>query len=382
MKEKIVLFVYQNPILYPPTINAANLLIEKGYEVHLVGLSYPVPGYIEINANVNTLYLGKLRSGWLGVINYFLIFIRFFLLIKEIKPKNIISYDAYASVITGALGFIYKVKWVYYQHDYFEQPVGLWQTLIFKLEAYFTRFAIFWCFPQIERSELFKKRVGRDMEVLIIHNGPRRSWGIGDNMPHVLIDRVKQKFNNVLIYQGGWSYDFHLDNLVRIMAHVNKECCLMLIGKEHEIGIQKELEALIVQLKLEDRVFIVDDYIPYDELSTITRYCDIGVTILLTDEDKIPVNLKHLAGASNKIGEYAAAGLHILTSGSQSNKYFFKNYPIATFCDPYDHVSSAQKVNELLNDKVSLVQLGEKSKLCFDETLNFDIQFEKLLNRL
>ena len=382
MKKKVILFIYSNPLLYPPTINAATILIEKGYDVYVVGFFFEIPGDIYVNDNVRLINFGHTHDGLIGILNFVKCHVLLMRLCIRTKPFRIISYDTFASVVTGNVAKMLKIKWIYYQHDFWDDPVGIWQKIVFQYERRIVKNADFWCFPQIQRAQIYKSLVGGNKKIIIVHNGPR--LGSHNLMldPNILIQGLRNRFKYILIYQGGWSFDYRLDYIIRMMPFIMSDCCLLLLGKEHEPGVLKSLHSLAENLNVSERVIFHDRYIKYDDLQSVTNFCDIGITIPLKDNDTQKVNLKYLAGASNKACEYANASLHILVSNAYANVEFYKDYPIVTYCNPDNSMECAEKINCLLKDEVALQRKKNRSKYYFDNFLNFDLQFEKLLNEL
>ena len=81
--KKILLFVYSNPELYPPTINAANIFSEKGHNVILVGFLSEIPGSIKIHKEIRIINLGLLKLGIHGVFQYLRTIFRLILITKK-----------------------------------------------------------------------------------------------------------------------------------------------------------------------------------------------------------------------------------------------------------------------------------------------------------
>jgi hypothetical protein len=63
-------FVLSDPRYYPPTIHAANILVEKGNKVHLVGFNCNYTFGVPINPKIKITFLGSQKKGVLAILQY------------------------------------------------------------------------------------------------------------------------------------------------------------------------------------------------------------------------------------------------------------------------------------------------------------------------
>ncbi len=380
---KFILFIYSDPHLYPPTVNAANILVEKGHEVFLVGYKLIVPGRITINSKVNLIYIAKITHGWKGLLQYLHSYWFLFKIVLFQKVDWIISYDAFAAGPVMVVSKLLNKKWVYYQHDFWSNPKGIYHKLLHRLELISSRRASIVCFPQEDRLRIFQNLTRSLFNyTVIVHNGPRLSW-IHRNNRHELIVNLNKKYENIIVYQGGWAHEFNLDVYIRALSLCKiQNVCLLFIGKEHEKGIKDYLLNIGKSLAIRDQLYFHDTYIPYDEILDITKFCKIGLSIPMISEEKNTTNIYYLAGASNKLGEYIACGLPILVSDTSSNHKFFDKYGTAFFFSPDDPIEIANLFDSLLINEGVLIQKSKHNTNVFKTTLNFDIQFSKLLEMI
>ena len=61
--RSIALVILSDPKIYPPTVNAANILADKGFNVFLYGIKYNYPDKIELHPKVNLKYIGIQKKG-------------------------------------------------------------------------------------------------------------------------------------------------------------------------------------------------------------------------------------------------------------------------------------------------------------------------------
>jgi glycosyltransferase involved in cell wall biosynthesis len=382
MQEKaktVALFIVSDPKIYPPTINAANLLSEKGFHVVLYGIKYPnSKDKAYLNPNIQVKYLGSHQTGLKNLFQYFFIL---FKLTKDTiiyKYDWIIAYDPFSVLPAFIAAKISGTKWIYHQHDFWEFPIGIFQKILYKLEYILGSKADWVSFPQEFRANLFKERSGLNKMPLIVYNGPRLKWIDQIEKCNPKIHQMKSEYKHIIIYQGGLSKFFGLDNLIRSIPYCKSRFILILLGKELETGIKMEFIQLATDNDVSDKVYFWDEYVPYDELPQITSFCDIGIAKLTLPDSLAPINDRYLAGASNKLIEYMASGLPIISADSEDNRKFFKEDQIGILCDANSPEKIAIAIDQLLVNDEFRIEISNNNKNQFLGKYNFDFQFNKV----
>lgn len=378
--KSILLLIYSDPLHFPPTINAANILAEKGNKVYLVGYENTDNWSQVLNSSVFFESLGYPKKRLYSVVAFIksIFFLRKFL--QKHKIVWLISYDA-KSVLPSFIATLFtKTKWIYHQHDFWEHPHGLWEKFIWTTERKLTRYANHVSFPQAQRALIFKKIASLKREPIIVFNGPRKGWLelVADESK--IIKEYRQKFSYLLIYQGGWSKYFVLERLFDAIALCKLNVGLILLGEEREKGVRDYYIQYLQNLGISDRVFLASKYIPYEELPGYTKYCDLAIAKLTGDSDEAPFNDRYLIGAANKITEYIACGLPIILQQSEPNRLFLERYPIAIMTNTNDKIAFANTIDEILLNEVKRKDMAQKNKEIFRNELNFDDQFDKIIN--
>ncbi|MDB5223202.1 MAG: glycosyl transferase [Chitinophagaceae bacterium] len=379
-KAGVVLLIYSDPFHFPPTINAANILAEKGLDVHLIGFKNIDDWSQELNKEIKLINIGDFQTGFKSFVKYFksIFFLRRYM--KKNKISWLIGYDP-KSVLPAFIGTRYrKTKWIYHQHDFWQTPVGIWENFLWNTERTLSKYADYVSFPQVHRAEYFKKFARLKEFPLIIFNGPRKKWLESAIDENSLISDFRKKFTYILIYQGGWSKYFALERLFDALALCKSNTALIMLGEEREKGLRSHYFKYIEDKGITERVYLAKKYIPYDELPGFTKYCDAAIGKLTGDLDAAPFNDRYLIGAANKITEYVACGLPVILQYSKPNKEYLKKYPIGILTDTKDKESFAKTIDELLTDSENLKFIKENNKKIFENTLNFDFQFQKIVD--
>jgi glycosyltransferase involved in cell wall biosynthesis len=380
--KSVALLIYSCPFHFPPTINAANILAEKGYDVHLFGLKNEDNWSQQLDERVRLTFFGEMTGGFYGWKNFFksIFFLRRYF--KKHHVGTLISYDA-ISVLPAYLSTkSTKTKWIFHQHDFWEAPKGRWQSLLWKAERKLTRFAYKVSFPQTQRAEYFQKVAGLKEMPVIVYNGPRKKWLQPGSSPDPVITAMREKFRYVLIYQGGWSLYFGLEAIFDALAVCKTDTCLIMLGEEREKGVRDSYLAYLDKLGISDKVYLAEKYIPYEALPGFTQYADAAIGKLTGDSDDAPFNDRFLIGAANKITEYIACGLPVILQDSAPNRAFFKEYPVGILTDSNDKNVFAKAIDDLMNDGARRSEMAHANRSLFESELNFDHQFQKIIDLL
>ena len=374
----MALVVLSEPQTYPPTINAANILAEQGHRVFVYGIKYDTKDKIALHPNITMKYWGSQAKGIFNVLKYCTIYFR--LLIDSFSKKFdwIIAYDAFAVGPTYITAKLRNIKWIYHQHDWWEQPIGLFQKTVNKLEFKWGSKATVVSFPQTKRAELYQQQTGMASLPLIVYNGPRLAWVAEPQPMHPFLQSIKNTYPNILVYQGGLSSYFGLQNLVAALPKHSANTALLFIGRELELGIINKLNAVAKEYKVEPNIFYWKEYVSYDALPAITSYCTVGIAKLTHNNMYAPINDKFIAGASNKIAEYMACSLPIIASNTDDNIAYYTPHNIGVLCNTNSVDAIVAALDTLLLNKQFAHTMGNNNKHNFNTIYNFDKQFQKI----
>ena len=381
-REKIAFVILNNPMIFPPTMNAAGILAEQGFEVDIFALRFNRGGdEIDIPDCVNINYVGDLKGGF-----YFrFIFIKMIIKIVESALKNnykwIFSYNMTA-VIPGYLASKFsQSKFLYHNHDdtVVKDKYGFYPFLK-RMEYRWARKANVVSYPQQKRAEDFCENAKLYDLPLIVKNGPRDNWC--DNGDATDFLSLKQQFDKLLIYQGGLNWERGIKNIIDIFSNIKGNVGLVLIGKtDNDAKFKKELERYLVDLKLSNKVVVLP-VMNYSKLAGLTKNCDIGFGVMMNEADNKSYNVKYLAGASNKLVEYMACGLGSIVPNTKEYVDYVSSKGIGLVVSPNEPKESAQIIEEILFDDEKLNRMKHLALENFTENESFDKQFAKILKRI
>ena len=378
-RKNIALVIYADPFHFPPTINAANILAEQGFNVYLIGYDNSDNWSQHLDPKVIPKSLGPVKTGFLSLVQYIrsIIFLRKFL--KANNIEWVIGYDAKSVLPVYLAAWKRKTKWIYHQHDFWELPVGWWQKFLWSSERKLAKHADFVSFPQLQRAEYFQQVAGLPTLPIIIFNGPRKQWLDEGCCEDEILSGLRKKFKFLLIYQGGWSTHFKLERLFDAIKVAPDDIGLVMLGEEREQGLRNHYVEYLESHGIRERVYLAEKYIPYEKLTGFTKFCDAAIGKLTGDDDQAPFNDRYLIGAANKITEYIACGLPVILQESAPNKLFLKKYPVGILVETTDRIKFATALTELLRDNNKIESIKFANKKLFLEELNFDHQFQPVL---
>lgn len=375
MKKRVALVMLSDPSLYPPTLNAATILVEEGYQVDLIGLRYKKQEAVKIDHRVNFKYIGNLDRG----IYFRYIYLKlFFLMIISALTQKYTFYVCYnhKAMLPVYLGALISGKnWIYHNHDISIWPEKYGFNYFLK---WFERWSInksnLMVLPQNERSEYFIEEMGLDNELLIIYNCPLKNWP--KNKIHSSIIEYHNNYK-IILYQGDLNWKRGLRNIILSMEYWDDDWLLCLVGKNDlEDSFHEVAHELHQTLKSKAELLILPAQ-DYYTLSSITAYCHIGLAVMLKNAEDTNLNIQMLAGASNKVAEYMASGLPIIAPDSEGYDEIFNRYECGLTLDPQNIQSIANSIRYILDNDYE--KSSNNSKSAFENEYNYNYQFDKLM---
>lgn len=379
VRRCLVAAIYAHPEGYPPTLNAVSLLsqtfqdIELLYRPHLREV-FSYPRNVHLHASGERMSEAEQMS--LPVARRYLLFAGFCRDLRELleakRPEVVLVYDPLALLaLTVVLPLVSgrPLLW-YHNHDVLE-PGRLRRLSLAWFSDYaqrlmFSRLDIF-SLPARERERYFPMARLRGQYVFLPNLPSLRQIELASKA-----DRDPTKLR--LIFQGRVSQGHGLEELIAALP-------LRVAGRDVELvlagWITPEFEA-----KLRDAVVLrgaasfvrFAGYLPYARLHELTASCDIGIAVY---RDTSVMN-SSVATASNKIYEYAAAGLPILYLDTPHFREHLGHFEWAIAWD--GETSGVPLVLSRIAGNCEVLSLAARASC--RESLNFDRHFDAVLNVL
>ena len=309
--ECITVAIYTHPEFYPPLLNAIDELAREFANIQIVTRnlytsSWKYPTAVQMFSSGKAMKIDeseKASTGW--KIRSFLRFTRtLYRSLKRRKSTWIMCNDPISlfafRLIRPFLG--YTIKLWYHSHDVAEltsmRKYSVGYFAVRSEQRYFSRIDLF-TLPAEARLNFYPTDMLKG-KWIVVPNYPSMHRMKPDQTPNLsLNDDLK------LLYQGRISDEHGLEELLDFVKS-DPTILLTMVGPGQEVYIRK-LKDRIKELGICNRSYILDA-VPYEGLQEITRKHHLGLAI------NKPVNTLYSTAvmASNKIYEYAAAGLPIL----------------------------------------------------------------------
>ncbi len=376
--QKIVVGLYAHPENYPPTLNAIAELAKHASQIQIVHRPHreavwEYPPEVELHPSGQKISPQQQeRASMVRKIVWFVAFTwKLGLLLYRNKPACVLIYDDLALL---SLTILYKlgllpvstVLW-YHNHDLLIQTrkLSLSWWAVKSQNWIFPRLDIF-TYPAKERLAYFPMHRFKG-GAYFLPNYPRINGPLGQ----LKRSSTPQKELR-LIYQGAITPGHGLEECIACLPYHVAGCTLNLtiIGPIEEV-YRETLLGLVKFHNVEEKVEIRPP-VPYAQLANITAQHHLGLAIL-TQTDNL--NHQTAATASNKIVEYAAAGLPIVYFDQPSQNSFLGQFSWAFACD-LSLKSWTNCLQKIIENYETVSQTAFKD---FELHLNFESYFNQIL---
>lgn len=369
------MFVQATEAAYlPPVINAAMLMAEAGWTVNVVtaplaeaGLAFPEHPRIAVDR------LPARPTHVMTKFDYLRYTARVLRLARNIRPDVIYASDPLgagpgllAARATGA-------RLVYHEHDS-PAPDGT-RLMPRRMRAAAARRADIVIFPNRDRAELARSEIGFAAERLrIVWNVPRRG-----EMPPRHHERPEQPM--IVYYHGHISPTLLPESLVGAIQRFQGAIRLDVLGYEvssaggyldrlQRTAMAADGQPLVRYLGVASR----------DALLARAAQAHLGVALMPASSSD--VNLRYLAGASNKVFDYMAAGLPVLVSDLPEWRRLVAQPGFAHTCDPTSVDSIAAGLRWFHGNPLGRREMGARNRAKISIDWNYDTAFAPVMDLL
>jgi glycosyltransferase involved in cell wall biosynthesis len=378
--KTLVVAIYSHPEYYPPTLNALEILsgfYDKIFVLHrnIEGFDWKYPANVQLVAP-SSLYSVRVveKSSFVKKVGWFLLFCyRFLRLLWKTRPDSILLYDSLAVLGYRVVKMFAKqapVCW-YHNHDVSEEKYIRKYSLswwAWKSEPWLFRQLTIFSLPAMERKMYFPMEQLKG-QFFFLPNFPSK------NIYNSYRKAGKSRDAAIkLLYQGSIGELHGLEEIISILGEKisNRSLHLVLKGfvdpayldKLYEIGRNLGVEKQI-------------QYIPpsgYREVIENAFNCDIGIGI----HKKSDIMNQTLGTASNKIYEYAAAGMPVLLYDNEHFRSTLEGKEWVFFTD-----TTGDSLKEIVSTIIdSYDSLSAMAMNDFNKNMNFENSFNKVTEYL
>lgn len=371
--HRILFLQCTNPGAYPPLIHAATLMGQRGWcPTFLSAPTRDRPLRMPPNSSVQE-YATRLRpSHVMGKSEYAEYLAKAAGLALRLRPAAIYASDPLSAAPALLAARLAGALLVYHEHDT-PEPGSLphWLAIARRMVLKQAHLVVF---PNAARAELAQEESGFPSERLqIVWNMPRLDelpqltphgdtpltlyfhGGINPQvLPLAVIEAVRQFEGRVRVILVG-------EDTPGAMGYGNR----LVEGGGHAGGTP-----LVSARGLLRR----------DELLPIAASAHVGLSFM--PDPPANLNMRHMAGASNKAFDYLAAGLALLVSDLPDWRAAYVEPGYGLACRPGDAASVAAAIGHLLDNPGERRAMAMKGRRAIETEWNYDVAFEPVMAKL
>ena len=371
---------YTNPAALPPLERGARLLAEDGWEVLLLGTgAFGAADSLRFRPRegVTVRRMPICPAGWRQKLHFlgFSLWVLFW--VARWRPQLVYASDPLSCPVVWALSFVPGLRILYHEHDTpMDRPASLPMRLCLAARRSLATRAELCLLPNPERAARFAREMApRGPCALSVRNCPSRSEVAPRRGPH-------DGGSVWLLYCGSVVPARLPPAVLRALGRLPTALKLRVLGYETvgHAGYPARLRQMAEELVLGDRFEWLGAVPTRDELLEWGRRCDLGLALMPRGSDD--VNMRHMAGASNKPFDYLACGLALLVSDLPDWRRMYVEPGYALACDPEGPESIASALGWFLDHRREMREMGERGRVRVLEEWNYEREFEPVLWRM
>lgn len=276
------------------------------------------------------------------------------------------SHEAYPLPVCFLVAKLRGKKLVYDAHELYQEkswfgPIMLERLFIHKASAVIN--------VNEARAKVVSQRYGLEQQTILMNcpskEIPQKTYRIREQLNIPADDFV-------VIYHGGFfPKERALDELVRAALLLPKNVRVVILGFDSK-GVRANLQRMVTDLCLSDRVYILDP-IPPDELVEFATGADIGIIpqILISDNQRF--------AAPNKLFEYMASQLGVVATDTPTITPILHNFGIGEVFAKARAEEMAEVIMKLIRDPEYLQSCKQAAHRAAEEVFFWEKEEEKLI---
>lgn len=378
-RNRILYVQYGNPAAYPPLEHSARQLADAGYDVFFLGAHTAGVEALSLapHERIRVTLRPASRGGWRLKFHY----LRFCLWVAWqaalYRPRWVYASDVLSTPIAFFLKTVFRRRVIYHEHDAHDpERATAFMRLCMAARGRLVGISDLNVLPSDGRIDHFCRHnaVLRDRCV--------RVWNCPD-LAEVRPPRSATTREALgLLFQGSIVPARLPIAVLQAMAQLPETVTLRVIGYEtiDNLGYVDRLKAEATRLQLGARVEFLGAIPNRKRMLELSDTCAVGLAFMpMKTQD---VNMRSMAGASNKAFEYLACGLSLLVSDRAEWRAMFAEPGYARVCDPDDAGSIAAAIRWYLEDPDRARAMGERGRQRVLSEWNYERQFAPVLRTI
>jgi glycosyltransferase involved in cell wall biosynthesis len=377
----IVYIQYTNPAAYPPLQHSSRIFAKAGKKVLFLGTgasgkanAFEFP----LHENIKVWRWNYCKPGIMQKIHYICFSIWACTIAWVYGAKWIYASDMFSCPAALIAKKIFGLKIVYHEHDSpsSHSPEANWFN---KVQLYFrgivARCSDIVIFPNKDRAEIYRQQTKRLGEINIIWNVP--------SLEEIKLFSAKRNKEKILFYHGSLNEILLPVSILDALSDLDPDISLVFAG--YSAGLKFDYaEWYLEQAKirgLEGRVRYLGSFSRKDLLDQCSNFM-VGLALFPESSDNI--NIKFLAGASNKVFDYLACGLDLIITDTDDWRFLLAGSGVGYFCNSHDVEKISNAMKQAINKRISDINgnyfLKVKSKVL--QEWNYENQFHNVYQRV
>ena len=340
---KIIVSVISDLVADQRVHKVSQTLFEQGFNVLLIGAkkrkSLPLTKRDYAAKRINMFF----QKGFLFYAEWNMRLF-FYLLIK--KHHILLANDLDTLPANYIAGKLKRAVLVYDTHEFFTETAELYnrrfvKAVWVKIERFFFSRTRYIYTVSTAVAALYKARFNK--EVLVIRNVPLLTNPKQVNTGYAIENLFKLPPNKkILLIQGsGLNENRGVEELVLATTLLPDDFILVIAGSGLIIT---KLNQLVVEHNLQNKVFFTG-LMPFEQLQAVTQMAFCGFSL-----DK-PLNINQQASLPNKIFDYLAANIPVITSNIKEVVNIVEQFKVGIIIDDVTPENIAEAVKKLASDK-------------------------------
>jgi glycosyltransferase involved in cell wall biosynthesis len=371
--RRIVYVQYTNPGAYPPLEHSSRLLAAAGWDVLFLGTAVAGTQGMRLapHPRIRVRQLPAPEAGWRGKLHYAFFVIWVVAWCLRWRPAWVYASDALACPAALMLSFRSGLKVVYHEHDAPSTRGGVAVSLKLWARRKVAQRAYARVAPSDQRANRFVRAVGNHQPTFSVWNCPRRDEVAS---PRDTSSGVELR----LLYHGSIVPSRLPTSVLEALVDLADAVRLWVVGYETQghRGYTRELRQLSETLGIAHRLRFVEE-MPRADLLLVSRQADVGLAFVPSVSND--VNLREMAGASNKPFDYLAGGLALLVTDLPEWRSLYVEPGYGRACNVEDPASVSAAVRWFLEHPREMRAMGERGRRRVTQDWNYETQFAPVL---
>jgi glycosyltransferase involved in cell wall biosynthesis len=375
--KRIVYVQYTNPAAYPPLEHSSGILAESGWKVLFLGTGALGANKLQFpeRENIRVRQMAFQRAGWRQKVHFALFHLWCLGWLLRERPSWVYVSELFACPF-GWLASLAGIRMVFHEHDTpGPNGSGAFTKLLFWTRKQCAVNADICVVPNRMRGEYLMESTGLALPPVVVWNCPSIRESVSQRVD-TKADRLR------LLYHGSIVPERLPLSVIDAIASLPAGVSLTVVGYEtvgalDYIGVLRRRAA---ELGIADRLHIVGTLATREELMSVCRQHDVGLSLMPLDSGDL--NMGSMAGASNKPYDYLACGLALLVSTLPDWEEIFVKSGYGLSCNPSSPESVAAAIRTFAAQPETTRTMGERGRQRVIDEWNYEYQFRPVLDVL